>query len=237
MAVNRRTRFLVLKRDKYTCQLCGKTQADGVKLEIDHKHPRSKGGDDTTSNLWTLCYDCNRGKYSLLTGETPTEPTALTIIEGEAIEPLRKENPLRYWREKRGKTIAELAPIAWVRHDFIVQYERGIDTMPSRDVLFLAYALNVDYLEFVTNQEQAEELEYIVTQDKALKAEGFYPMTSLWEETKLPFETLLALVEKGYIKSKVVTLTRPKEYQREYYCLDDARRLVELIRILNGKSK
>lgn len=55
-------RFLVLKRDHYRCQICGRTAQDGVKLEVDHKIARSKGGSDDLSNLWTLCFDCNRGK-------------------------------------------------------------------------------------------------------------------------------------------------------------------------------
>jgi hypothetical protein len=55
-------RFDILKRDNYRCQICGRDASDGVKLEIDHKVPKSKGGQDTYENLWTLCYDCNRGK-------------------------------------------------------------------------------------------------------------------------------------------------------------------------------
>lgn len=55
-------RFIVLKRDNYRCQLCGTTAQDGVRLEIDHKIPRAKGGGNELSNLWTLCWDCNRGK-------------------------------------------------------------------------------------------------------------------------------------------------------------------------------
>lgn len=55
-------RFTVLKRDGYRCQICGRTTQDGIKLEIDHKVARSKGGSDDPSNLWTLCFDCNRGK-------------------------------------------------------------------------------------------------------------------------------------------------------------------------------
>lgn len=57
-------RFLILKRDNYRCRLCGVTAADGpdVRLEVDHITPRSKGGTDDPSNLWTLCFPCNRGK-------------------------------------------------------------------------------------------------------------------------------------------------------------------------------
>lgn len=55
-------RFSILKRDKYRCQLCGRGAIDGVVLEIDHKVARANGGTDTPTNLWTLCFDCNRGK-------------------------------------------------------------------------------------------------------------------------------------------------------------------------------
>lgn len=55
-------RYTVLHRDDFRCQICGRTAKDGVKLEVDHIMPYSKGGSDELSNLWTLCFDCNRGK-------------------------------------------------------------------------------------------------------------------------------------------------------------------------------
>lgn len=57
-------RFAVLKRDGYRCQLCGAAATDGphVKLEVDHKHPRMKGGPNHDDNIWTLCQRCNSGK-------------------------------------------------------------------------------------------------------------------------------------------------------------------------------
>lgn len=55
-------RFAVLKRDGYRCQICGRSAQDGIKLEVDHKVARAKGGTDVPANLWTLCFDCNRGK-------------------------------------------------------------------------------------------------------------------------------------------------------------------------------
>ena len=60
--VSLKMRFLVFKRDEYTCKLCGHDASDGVKLEVDHKTPISKGGNNDIENLWTLCFDCNRGK-------------------------------------------------------------------------------------------------------------------------------------------------------------------------------
>ncbi len=55
-------RFDIFRRDEYRCQICGFSTADGAKLEVDHKVPVVKGGSDETSNLWILCFRCNRGK-------------------------------------------------------------------------------------------------------------------------------------------------------------------------------
>jgi 5-methylcytosine-specific restriction endonuclease McrA len=57
-----KVRFLVFKRDDYRCQICGATAGPETCLEVDHKHPVSKGGSNGIDNLWTLCFDCNRGK-------------------------------------------------------------------------------------------------------------------------------------------------------------------------------
>lgn len=65
-SLSKSLRYDVLKRDNFRCQLCGRTSQDGVKLEIDHIIPISKGGTDDISNLQTLCFDCNRGKSNKL---------------------------------------------------------------------------------------------------------------------------------------------------------------------------
>jgi|APSaa5957512576_1039674.scaffolds.fasta_scaffold63574_2 hypothetical protein len=56
-----RKRFFVLKRDGFTCVLCG-ANGPGVRLEVDHKVSIDDGGSDALDNLHTLCFDCNRGK-------------------------------------------------------------------------------------------------------------------------------------------------------------------------------
>lgn len=59
-----RLRFAVLKRDGYRCLICGKTNEDGVQLEVDHIEAVANGGTDDMENLQTLCFDCNRGKHT-----------------------------------------------------------------------------------------------------------------------------------------------------------------------------
>jgi hypothetical protein len=55
-------RFRVLSRDHFRCQYCGRSQAEGAVLHLDHVVPFSKGGPTTEDNLITACMDCNLGK-------------------------------------------------------------------------------------------------------------------------------------------------------------------------------
>lgn len=61
-SISKGVRFDVLARDSFKCRICGRGADDGVTLEVDHRYPKSKGGSDNISNLWTLCCDCNIGK-------------------------------------------------------------------------------------------------------------------------------------------------------------------------------
>lgn len=59
--LSKKTRFEVFKRDKFTCQYCGRMAPDVV-LEVDHIKPVAEGGTNSIINLITSCRDCNRGK-------------------------------------------------------------------------------------------------------------------------------------------------------------------------------
>lgn len=63
MAVSKRTRYEVLRRDNHTCRYCGGTAPD-VTLTVDHVTPIALGGNDDPSNLVAACRDCNFGKAS-----------------------------------------------------------------------------------------------------------------------------------------------------------------------------
>ncbi len=62
-ALNRRN---ILRRDRYTCQYCGR---QGGELTVDHILPKSRGGRSTWENLVTACRTCNLKKG----GRTPEE--------------------------------------------------------------------------------------------------------------------------------------------------------------------
>lgn len=69
MAVSKRTRYEVMKRDNFTCRYCRSTEE---KLTVDHVVPVALGGSDQPSNLVAACKDCNAGKSS-------TSPDAETV--------------------------------------------------------------------------------------------------------------------------------------------------------------
>lgn len=59
--ISDRLRFDILRRDKFRCQTCG-GRAPSVRLEIDHRVSVADGGSSDETNLWSLCFRCNRGK-------------------------------------------------------------------------------------------------------------------------------------------------------------------------------
>lgn len=60
-----RIRLAIFQRDGEVCCYCGETEGP---FEIDHRHPRSRGGTNDPANLCVACRRCNRSK-SALTGE------------------------------------------------------------------------------------------------------------------------------------------------------------------------
>ncbi len=80
-------REYLLEKWRRTCAYCG---ARNVPLQVEHIHPRGKGGSDRVSNLTIACQPCNRRK-----GVQPVEtflknrPEVLRRILAQAQAPLR----------------------------------------------------------------------------------------------------------------------------------------------------
>jgi len=60
-SLSKATRFEVFKRDKFTCQYCGRTPPQ-VMLQVDHIVAVARGGRSEILNLITSCAECNLGK-------------------------------------------------------------------------------------------------------------------------------------------------------------------------------
>ncbi len=56
-------RHSIYSRDDHKCVYCGATvESSGYPFELDHIHPRSKGGSNDVTNLVTSCKTCNASK-------------------------------------------------------------------------------------------------------------------------------------------------------------------------------
>jgi hypothetical protein len=63
MAVSKRLRFEILRRDGFRCYYCGtRGNETGSGLTVDHVTPTALGGTDLPENLVAACGDCNSGK-------------------------------------------------------------------------------------------------------------------------------------------------------------------------------
>lgn len=69
------------------CAYCG---AENVRLEVEHIHPRSKGGSDRVSNLTIACHDCNQKKGNQdIKQFIAGKPSVLKKIMDQAKKPLK----------------------------------------------------------------------------------------------------------------------------------------------------
>jgi hypothetical protein len=81
-STGKKARFEVFKRDKFTCQYCGRKAPDVV-LVCDHISPVARGGESTLLNLITSCVDCNSGK-----GATPLDDQSALAKQRAELERL-----------------------------------------------------------------------------------------------------------------------------------------------------
>lgn len=92
MAVSKRLRFEIFRRDNHTCRYCGRS-APEVVLRPDHVVPVTLGGKDDPSNLVTSCEDCNSGKSA-----TPPDAALVADVAEDAVR----------WARARAAAAADL---------------------------------------------------------------------------------------------------------------------------------
>ena len=110
MNVGPQRRFLVFKRDSFTCQYCGRKSPE-AELECDHVIPRARGGSDEAENLITSCYDCNRGKRTT------------SVLPGSSVQSaIEKLYPRYKWTQEDETRLLEMRAIPHFDESHFVSY-------------------------------------------------------------------------------------------------------------------
>lgn len=99
MALSKRLRYEVLRRDNHACRYCGAAAPD-AKLVVDHVVPVALGGSDEPSNLVTACEPCNSGKSA-----TPADSPIAADVQADA---LRWAKAMQRANEMAQLTLGEL---------------------------------------------------------------------------------------------------------------------------------
>lgn len=115
MALTKRTRFEVLKRDNHACRYCGATAPDAT-LTVDHVTPVALGGSDDPSNLVAACRDCNAGKSSTAPDAAVVEDVKQDALRWSAAQ--AQAAKIRLADRKKRDAYVRRFEKAWAAHDF-----------------------------------------------------------------------------------------------------------------------
>lgn len=150
MAISKKLRFEVFKRDLFCCQYCGKTPP-AVCLEADHIIPVSKKGKDVIDNLITSCFDCNRGKSDILLTTLPDSTIQKHLILREREDQYKSYQKLLLSIDKRlnedvdkiNSVYRKYYPDYWLTDSFKVSIKRFLKKLgyqPVQDAMETACA-------------------------------------------------------------------------------------------------
>jgi len=105
--ISKETRAFVLERNGYTCQMCGLAASDPdpfhhgrtIRLTMGHIKDKSKGGEDTPSNLRAVCTNCNEG----LQNTAPPKPDQIHLLSQLRRATIDDQLVALQWLEKKFK--------------------------------------------------------------------------------------------------------------------------------------
>ena len=131
------------------CAYCGKKD---VPLQIEHIHPKSKGGSNRASNLCLACEKCNQKK-----GNKPVEeflkkkPDLLKKIKSKAKKPLLDAAAVNSTRNKLVKVLSILLPTKTAT-GAQTKYNRTRLKLEKQHWIDAACVGDIDNLKLLTNQ-------------------------------------------------------------------------------------
>jgi hypothetical protein len=248
MAVGKRLRFQIFRRDNFACRYCGITAQAGAVLEVDHVKPRAEGGKDEPTNLVTACEDCNNGKSDIplnapVVEDVPQDAlrALLATRAAEAGEAPSRDVELADWVQD----LEIGAAVAWHqgfndelpgwrksgthRVEFAIAVAVGCDGQSIEDASYRA-GLQQDphllsYLTVPTSEEEPHEQEAYREAVEFLK--GFVPS----EQIRLIWRARAAADDYW---PTVPELVRAAEHQARLYVEEEGRDEDELSRWLDG---
>ncbi|MEM1391796.1 MAG: RNA-guided endonuclease IscB [Cyanobacteria bacterium P01_H01_bin.150] len=131
------------------CTYCGKKDTP---LQIEHIHPKSKGGSNRVSNLCLSCKKCNQKK-----GNKPVEdflnkkPDLLKKIKLQAKKPLKDAAAVNAIRNKLVQVLSNLLPTKTAT-GAQTKYNRTRLNLPKKHWIDAACVGDVDNVKLLTNQ-------------------------------------------------------------------------------------
>lgn len=157
--IGAKQRLRIMKRDRFRCQVCGKSPSldPGVILEVDHIKPSSKDGDNSDDNLHTLCFSCNRGKgdnKSLNKKLTEEINNLLDRINPQILIDLKKQKIIRvvansedFLRLKQLNDLCNYLKIEVIPntiHGYHAGYSLGIYTVEDNNGVKANFSLSIN---------------------------------------------------------------------------------------------
>lgn len=149
MAVGKKVRFEVFKRDGFTCVYCGRNPPTVI-LQCDHVIAVSKGGGDEIENLATSCEDCNSGKSNRDLASVPMALAEMMEKRRERAEQLQFYN--EYLMELRNQHDAAIERVG------IYWFNQFAD---KKDVTVFGPSRIPSIRRFLEHIPEAEMLDYI----------------------------------------------------------------------------
>lgn len=155
MTIPLSARFDILQRDGFTCRYCGR-QAPETELEVDHVHPRSKGGTDDQKNLVTTCRDCNRGKGDRIV-PLPQKEDGWRSLEGKFFHIFRNHKDHRCIQEQ-GSVVADMGGGYYVVD--IYDWSHGFRAWYGTRVVNISQIASEQWVFYGTDQAMREAYKY-----------------------------------------------------------------------------
>ena len=134
MPISKVIRYKVFHRDKFTCQYCGRTPPE-VTLEIGYKTPQSEDGEVVSSNLITVCHDCNNNENKRLPKIiSKTDDLDLDYLEAE-----QRLAEMKKYKEIKGKLEEAIVETISDLQEFFCEQMRTSWIVEHQSIRWLLY--------------------------------------------------------------------------------------------------